>query len=104
MVFSHGEGPVYRNPNNFDGEYALDLFSNELPADWRDRFRGSDNGIQVSGGSLNSRHLVLSDEIKLRLSLIEDRLLFRFRRERIAGLERDDPWNLLEFEARVAGP
>ncbi|MBL8023825.1 MAG: hypothetical protein JNK54_06030 [Elusimicrobia bacterium] len=101
---SSGEGPRYRNPNNFDGEYALDLLSNELPPDWRTTFRGSENGIQMGGGSLNIRHITLTEDIKVRVPLITDRFIFRFRRERIAGLERDDEWNLLDFETRVTGP
>lgn len=98
------QGPVFRNPNNFDGEYALDLLSNELPPDWRASYRRADSGVQIGGGSLNIRHIVLAEDIKFHMPLSGDRLAFRFRRERRAGLERDDVWNLLEFEGRVAGP
>lgn len=94
--------PVYRNIYNLDAEYELDRFMQDLPWGWRDLFRSSPTGIQVSGGSLNIRHFFIQQEAKIRMPVAAERLWFRFRDARLQGLERDDRDTRVEFEYRPA--
>ncbi len=94
--------PVYRNVYNLDAEYELDRFMQDVPWEWRDRFRSSATGIQAGGGSLNIRHFLIQQEAKIRMPVVTERLWFRFRDARLQGLERDDRDTRLEFEYRPA--
>lgn len=92
--------PAYRNVFNLDAEYELDRFMQDVPWDWRDRFRSSATGVQIGGTSLNIRHFFIQQDVKLRLLIVEDRFWFRFRDARLRGLERDDRDTEVEFEYR----
>jgi hypothetical protein len=88
---------VYRNAFKLDAEYEMDRFMGDLPWDWRDRFAAAPTGFQVTGGSLNIRHIVLDQRLKVRFPFSE-RWAFRFRHDRRLGLERQDVETQVEFE------
>lgn len=91
-------GPDFYDVPNLGGEYEVDRYMGDAPWAWRDRFRSQATGFFITGGSLNIRHLYIEEELKVRFPLVTDRFWFRFQRERIQGLERNDSKNELEFE------
>lgn len=98
------EPPPFRHIYRLDAEYALDLLSGEIPWDWRDAFYGSPSGFQISGGSLNIKHLFIDEKFKARAALVEDRFWFRFAYNKRQGLERNSVEAPLELEIRPTGP
>jgi hypothetical protein len=97
------DGPAFRNVFHLDAEYEFDRLMGDVPWEWRDAFRAADTGVQTTGSSLNIRHFILDETVKLRLPLAEDRAWFRFRRTKRQGLERDTVITDLEFEYRPRG-
>lgn len=90
--------PIFRNIHALDAEYELDRRMGEFPDDARDAFHSAETAFRITGGSLNIRHLVLSEDLKARFSLVDGRLWLRFNHRRRLGLERDDREGEVELE------
>lgn len=97
-----GAEPLFRNVFNLDAEYALDRLMGETPWPARDRFNAAPTAFRISGGSLNIRHLLLDQRLKLRMPIVDDKFWFRFRHQRRQGLEYDNNDAELELEAAAA--
>lgn len=60
---------AYREPENLDREYELDLITQSYPRNWDKYWRGRDQAWRISGGSVNVRDLLLRQEVKFKLLL-----------------------------------
>ncbi|HOW27509.1 MAG TPA: hypothetical protein PK876_03265 [Elusimicrobiota bacterium] len=94
------QGPEWIDVPGLDSEYESDRFMSDIPWDWRESFWASPSGVQMTGGSMNIRHLYLQQDIKLRVPLVENRFWFRYRYQKFDTLERNRSDSLWEFEYR----
>ncbi|MDD5259791.1 MAG: hypothetical protein PHD29_07470 [bacterium] len=69
-------GAAYIEPERKNREYELDLLTQAFPRSWEQTWQTSDNVLRVSGGSVNVRELLLTNQMKFMVPLA-DRLNLR---------------------------
>lgn len=60
---------AYLEPERKNREYELDLLTQRFPRAWEKLWQASDNAVRVSGGSVNVRDLLFTNQIKFKAPL-----------------------------------
>ncbi|MDD5491551.1 MAG: hypothetical protein PHV60_02585 [bacterium] len=60
---------AYLEPERKNREYELDLLTQRFPRSWEKLWQASDNAIRVSGGSVNVRDLLFTNQVKFKAPL-----------------------------------
>lgn len=88
--------PALKNPQDYDSEYELDMLQNYFASDWIWEWLSAENGIRITGGSLNIRHIYHDRYVKLRFPIIKNRMWFRYNHTIRQVIE--DEWQFDEIE------
>ncbi len=60
---------AYIEPERKNREYELDLLTQSFPRSWDKLWQASDNAIRISGGSVNVRDLLFTNQLKFKIPL-----------------------------------
>ncbi|OGS46571.1 MAG: hypothetical protein A2539_01705 [Elusimicrobia bacterium RIFOXYD2_FULL_34_15] len=88
----------FPDPKLIDKEFEMDVFMEYFLPEWNFQYLFSENGLRITAGSLNIKHLNLNEELKLRTLLINNKLWARFYHKRIETIDNKDFLNEIEFE------
>lgn len=69
MSWSALSEAAYIEPERKNREYELDLLTQRFPRFWDKLWQASDNAMRISGGSVNVRDLLFTNQLKLKIPL-----------------------------------
>src|SRR3989339_31712 len=98
MLFSYNRCFSFPDTKLINKEYEMDIFMHYYMPDKNFSYLFSENYFRITAGSINIKHLFVSEELKIRPVLINDKFWARFIHKRTESIENQENLNEIEFE------